>query len=198
MNIHWKDWTLKLLMQRADLLENTLMLGRLKGEEGDDRGWVDWMASPTQWTWIWANSRRWWRTRKPGVLQSMGSKRVWHDWATEQQQPLLPLCPRLFSMSALQIRLWARGEESHRGWDGWMASLTQWTCCCSVAGSCLSLCNPIDYSTPGFHVLHHLPELAQMHVHYSFHFWKFNLDLLYFLFNFGNIVIKKHFLILNY
>ena len=38
MNIHWKDWTLKLLMQRADLLENTLMLGRLKGEEGDDRG----------------------------------------------------------------------------------------------------------------------------------------------------------------
>ena len=44
------------------------------------------MASPTQWTWVWANSRRWWRTRKPGMLQSMGSQRVRHDLATEQQQ----------------------------------------------------------------------------------------------------------------
>ena len=39
---------------------------------GDDRGWDGWMASPTQWTWVWANSRRWWWTGKPGVLQSMG------------------------------------------------------------------------------------------------------------------------------
>ena len=97
------------------------------GGEGDDSGWDGWMASSTQWIWVWAVSGRWWWTRKPGMLQSMGSQRVGHDWATEQQQPLLPLCPRLFSMSALQIRLWARGEESHRGWDGWMASLTQWT-----------------------------------------------------------------------
>ena len=37
-----------------------------------------------QWTWVWANSRRWWRTGKPGMLQSMGSQRVGHDWATEQ------------------------------------------------------------------------------------------------------------------
>ena len=45
-----------------------------------------WMASPPQWMWVWANSRRQWRTGKPGVLQSMGSKRVERDWATEQQQ----------------------------------------------------------------------------------------------------------------
>ena len=46
---------------------------RLKaGGEGDDRGWDGWMASPSQWTWVCANSRTWWRTRKPGVLQSMG------------------------------------------------------------------------------------------------------------------------------
>ena len=44
------------------------------------------LASPTQWAWVWANSVRWWRTRKPGMLQSMGSQRVGHDWATEQQQ----------------------------------------------------------------------------------------------------------------
>ena len=38
-------------------------------------------------------------------------------------------------------------------------------CCCSVAQWCLTLCDPMDCSTPGFPVLHHLPELAQTHVH---------------------------------
>ena len=57
---------------------------RLKaGGEGDNRGWDGWMVSLTQWTWIWANFRRWWRTGKPDVLQSMGSQRVRPDWATE-------------------------------------------------------------------------------------------------------------------
>ena len=53
--------------------------------EGDDRGWDGWMASLTQWTWVWANSGRQWRTGKPGVLQSMGWQRVGHNLATEQQ-----------------------------------------------------------------------------------------------------------------
>ena len=44
--------------------------------EGDDRGWDGWMPSPAQWTWVWASSGRWWRTGKPGVLQSMGSQRA--------------------------------------------------------------------------------------------------------------------------
>ena len=51
--------------------------------EGDNRGWDCWMASLTQWTWIWVNSRSWWWTGRPGVLQSMGSQRVGHVWATE-------------------------------------------------------------------------------------------------------------------
>ena len=55
---------------------------RAKGEEGG-RGWDGQIASLTQWTW--ANSRRWWRTGKLGVLQSMGSQRVGYDWVTEQQ-----------------------------------------------------------------------------------------------------------------
>ena len=60
---------------------------RLKaGGEWHDRGWDGWMASPTQWTWVWANSRRWWGTEKPGVLQFMGFQRVGHNWATKQQQ----------------------------------------------------------------------------------------------------------------
>ena len=57
---------------------------RLKaGGEGDNRGWDGWMASLTQWTWVWASSGSWRWTGKPGVLQSMGSQRVGHDWATE-------------------------------------------------------------------------------------------------------------------
>ena len=52
-------------------------------EKGDDRGWDGGMASPTWWTWVWASSRNWWRTGKPGVLQSIESQRVIHDWATE-------------------------------------------------------------------------------------------------------------------
>ena len=60
---------------------------RLKAGEGDDRGWDGWMASLTHWTWVWANSKRWWRTWKPGVLQSTGSQRVGHNWVAERRQP---------------------------------------------------------------------------------------------------------------
>ena len=57
---------------------------RLKaGGEGDDRGWGGWMASPTQWTWVWVDSRNWWWTGRAGMLQSMGSQRVGYDWVTE-------------------------------------------------------------------------------------------------------------------
>ena len=59
------------------------------GGEGSDRGWDGWIVSPSQRTWIYADSRRQWNTEKPGVLQSMGSQRVGHDLATEQQQLLL-------------------------------------------------------------------------------------------------------------
>ena len=75
------------LRQRDNLLEKTLMLERLKaGGERDDRGQYSWMASLTQWTWVWASSGSWWWTGKPGMPQSMGSQRVRHDWATEQQR----------------------------------------------------------------------------------------------------------------
>ena len=48
-------------------------------------GWDGWMASLMQWTWTWANFRRWWGTGRPGVLQSMGLQRVGYEWVTEQQ-----------------------------------------------------------------------------------------------------------------
>ena len=53
------------------------------GGEGDNRGWDGCLASPTQWTWVWVNSWSWRWTGKPGVLQSMGSQRVKHDWVAE-------------------------------------------------------------------------------------------------------------------
>ena len=51
--------------------------------ERDNRGWDGWMASPTQWTWVWVNSGSWWWTGRPGVPQSMGSQRVGHNWVTK-------------------------------------------------------------------------------------------------------------------
>ena len=52
-------------------------------EKGNDRGWNGWMASSTQWTWVWVSSGSWWWAGKPGMLQSIGSQRVGHDWASE-------------------------------------------------------------------------------------------------------------------
>ena len=91
LNIHWKHWcwswnsnTLATWCKELTPWRRPQCLERLKaGGEGDDRGWADWMASLTQWTWVWVNSGSWWRTGRPGVLQSMGSQRARHDWATE-------------------------------------------------------------------------------------------------------------------
>ena len=76
-------------MWRTDSLERPWCWeGLWAGGEGDDRGWDGWMASLTRWhhsdsTWLWVNSRSWWWTGRPGVLQFMGSQRVGHDWMTE-------------------------------------------------------------------------------------------------------------------
>ena len=92
LNIHWKDWCWKCSNILATWWEELThqkrpwCRERLKaGGEGEDRGWDAWMASLTQWAWVWVNSGSWWWTGRPGVLQSMGSQTVGHDWATEQQ-----------------------------------------------------------------------------------------------------------------
>ena len=72
------------LMWRVDSLEKTqIWEGLGAGGEGDNRGWNGWMASLTRWMWVWVNSRSWWWTGRPGVLQFMGSQGVGHDWVTE-------------------------------------------------------------------------------------------------------------------
>jgi len=70
------------LMQRTDSSEKTLILGKIKAE-GYNWGWDGWMKSPTRWTWVWAISGIWWWTGKPGMVWSMGSQRVRHNWVTE-------------------------------------------------------------------------------------------------------------------
>ena len=89
------------LMRRANSLEKSLMPRRLKAGEEDNRGWNDWMTLPTQWTWVWASSERWWRTGKPGVLQSIGLQRAGHNWVTEQQQISLWRAPSLWPAQLL-------------------------------------------------------------------------------------------------
>ena len=91
LGIHWKDWcwswnsnTLATWCRELAHLKRPWCWERLRaGGEGDDRGWDGWMASPTQWTWVWVHSRSWWWTGRPGVLRFVGLQRVGHDWATE-------------------------------------------------------------------------------------------------------------------
>ena len=81
----WNSNTLATWWQELTYLKNPWCWERLKvGGESDYRGWDDWMASLTQWTWDWVSSGSWWwMIRKPGVLQSTGSQRVKQDWVTE-------------------------------------------------------------------------------------------------------------------
>ena len=88
LNIHWNDWwwswncnTLATWCEELTHWKRPECWERLKaGGEGDNRDWDGWMASRIRWTWVWASSRSWGRTEKPGVLQSMGSQRGRHYW----------------------------------------------------------------------------------------------------------------------
>ena len=82
--VEWNSNTLATWWEELTHLKRPWCWERLKaGGEGDDRGWDGQMASLTQWTWVWVNSRSQWWTGRLGVLQSMGSQRVRHDWETE-------------------------------------------------------------------------------------------------------------------
>ena len=91
----WSSSTLATWYEELTHWKRLLCWERSKagGEEGDS-GWGSWMASPMQWTWTWANSRRWWGTEKPGEWQSMGSQRIRHYLARKQQQHM-PLTKEL-------------------------------------------------------------------------------------------------------
>ena len=86
----WNSNTLATWQEELTHLKRPWCWKRLRaGGEGDDRGWDGWMASPTQWKWVWVNSRSWWWTGRPGVLWFMGLQRVGHDWETKLNNLLL-------------------------------------------------------------------------------------------------------------
>ena len=90
---------------------------RARGE-GGNRGWDGWVASLTQWTWVWASSRSWWWTGKPGVLQSMESQRFRHNWVTELTELLSHVCFFVTPWTAASqapLSMWFSREEY---WSG--------------------------------------------------------------------------------
>ena len=116
LGVHWKDWcwswnskTLATWCEELTHLKRSWCWARLRaGGGGDNRGWDGWMASLTQWTWVWVDYRSWWWTGRPGVLQSMGLQRVRHDWVTELKWKLI-----LFPVLNLVVSLI---DASHISW----------------------------------------------------------------------------------
>ena len=96
--MHWKDWcwswnsnTLATWCEELTHLKRPWCWERLRtGGEGDNRGWDGWMASPTQWTQVWVNSRSWWWTRDAwrAAVHGVTKSRTWlSDW-TDYVNPL--------------------------------------------------------------------------------------------------------------
>ena len=114
-HLHLVCGTLATWCKELNHLKRPWCWERLKaGGEGDNRGWDGWMASPTQWTWVWVDSGSWWWIGKPGTLQSMGSQRVGHNWVTE----LTELMWNLVTWPHLSTRYYKRSRKK-RKWVSW-------------------------------------------------------------------------------
>ena len=111
-----------LLMWRTNSLEKTLMLGKMKvGGERSDRGWDGWMASLTQWTWVWVNSGSWWwteawRAAVHGVAKSRTWLSNWTDICLQSflQNKLLQIGPPPFLHDS-DLPL----SQPQQGWTTW-------------------------------------------------------------------------------
>ena len=87
LGVHWKDWCwswnssiLATWYEELTHWKRPWCWERLReGGEGDNREWDGWMASPTQWIWVWVDSGSWWWIGRPGVLRFMGLQRVGQD-----------------------------------------------------------------------------------------------------------------------
>ena len=96
----------------------TLMLGGIGGRRRRGRLRMRWLdGSLTLWTWVWVNSRSWWWTGRPSVLQFMGSQRARHDWVT-------------FTFFQSNLRAWT--------WPSYIPPPTSSRCNCVLKNSCIS------------------------------------------------------------
>ena len=121
------------------------------------------MASLTQWTWVWANSRRWWRTGKPGVLQSKVSQRVGHNWVPEQQQQNM----EWVAVSSSRGSFWPFHDRNGPMQSTWLAYfLREWY---HITGHFSEILPPV-FQLHCFQVLcHSSTRLAPAHVSMSSH-----------------------------
>ena len=111
LDVHWKDWcwgwnsnTLTTWCKELTHLKRPWCCERLnEGGEGDDRGWDSWMASPTQWAWIWVNPRSRWWTERPGVLRS--------PWGHKESDTTEPL--NWTELNSFQVFSWPRFPSSY-------------------------------------------------------------------------------------
>ena len=153
--VHWKDgcwsWisnTLATWCEELTHLKRPWCWERLKvGGEGDNRGWDDWMASLTQSTWVWVNSRSWWWTGRPGVLQFMGCKESdtteWLNW-TELNYILRPQTDQNLRNDDIDL-FWAFWIQATKAWT--LATFTSILCwilfCSSFSVTMLTPPNPL-------------------------------------------------------
>ena len=89
-----------------------------------------------------------WESNLASGIRSLAYSREWHriPWDMRDPQSL--------------------NQKSSHCLSGQPQSLMIWFCCCSVSQSCPTLCDPMDYSSSGFPVHHHLQKFAQTHVHW--------------------------------
>ena len=126
LNIHCKGWcwswssnTLATWCEELTHLKRPWCWERLKaGRERNDRGWDGGMASPPQRAWVWANSRSWWWTEKPGMLLSAGWQRVGHDWAPELTDYTVPLKRLQVCISYVVYHIWLNEFNQAVFWKG--------------------------------------------------------------------------------
>ena len=159
LNIHWKDWclswnsnTLATWCEELTHWKRPWCWERLKaGGEEDDRGWDGWMAS-TQWTWVWVNSRSWWCIGRPGMLQSMGSQRVGHDWKTELNNlGWKSICKRIYICECVCISKCVCVCVCVCVFI-YTYIFIKCAMCAKLLQSCPTLFNPMDCSKPGISV----------------------------------------------
>ena len=146
LGVHWKDWcwrwisnTLATWFEELTHLKRSWFWERLRaGGEGGDRGWDGWMASLTQWTWVWVESGSWWWTGSPSMLRFMGSQSR----------------TRLNDWTELKLSVYIVQQEKYN----------QYFVVVVQSLSHVWLCDPMDCRMTGFPVFHCLLEFAQTHI----------------------------------